>query len=106
MSALLYDAYNPTTRRSTTIEIDSETGLPVIVQTQDLKPIIEANKRQAADFDPHRRNPHDTTHVARIPMVIWQRLMRTGVAKDEQALNRWLDDPDNRVFRTDDARRL
>lgn len=102
----LYDAYNATTRRSTSIEIDSETGLPVIIQTQDLRPIIETNKRQANAFDRHAKRPDDITHVARIPMVVWQRLMRTGVAKDPKALNRWLDERDNRVFRTDDGRRL
>lgn len=104
MTTLLYDAWNPVTRRSTSIELDSETGLPVIVQTQDFKPILEANRRQANNFDPYLRT--DTRHVARIPMVVWQRLMRTGVAKDERALNAWLDDPDNRAFRTDDGRRL
>lgn len=104
MSTPLYETFNPVTRRSTTIEIDAETGLPVIVQTQDLKPILEANKRQANDFDPYLRT--DMQHVARIPTVVWQRLMRTGVARDEKALNTWLDDPDNRVFRTDDGRRL
>jgi hypothetical protein len=102
--ATLYDAWNPVTRRGTEIVTDSETGLPVIIQTQDLKPIIEANKRQANNFDPYLRT--DTRHVARIPIVIWQRLMRLGIAKDEKALNRWLDDPDNRVFRTDDGRRI
>jgi hypothetical protein len=102
----LYDAWNPVTRRSTEIVTDSETGLPVIIQVQDLKPIIEANKRQANAFDKHAKRPDDITHVARIPMVVWQRLMRLGIAKDPKALNAWLDERDNRVFRTDDARRL
>ena len=48
------------TRRGTTIEIDSETGLPLIVQTQDLKPIIEANKRQASSFDKHQARASPT----------------------------------------------
>jgi hypothetical protein len=48
----------------------------------------------------------DTVHVARIPMVIWQNLQRLGITKDEAALNRWLNDPDNCVFRTDDRSTL
>ena len=108
MTQYLYDNYNETTRRGTTIEIDSETGLPLIVQTQDLKPIIEANKRQANAFDKHqaRQQRDGITHVARIPMVIWQQLQKLGITKDQKALNAWLDERDNRVFRTDDSRRL
>jgi len=32
--------------------------------------------------------------------------MQTGIWYDEDAMNAWLDDPDNRFFRTDDGRRL
>jgi hypothetical protein len=108
MTEYLYDNWNPVTRRGTTIEIDSETGLPLIVQTQDLRPIIEANKRQASSFDKHqaRSQPDGITHVARIPMVIWQQLQKLGITKDQKALNAWLDERDNRVFRTDDGRRI
>ena len=76
MTEYLYDNWNPVTRRGTTIEIDSETGLPLIVQTQDLKPIIEANKRQANAFDKHqagaarRHHPcraHSHGHLAAAP---------------------------------------
>ena len=107
MTEYLYDNWNPVTRRGTTIEIDSETGLPLIVQTQDLKPIIEANKRQAMQLRqaPGQKQPDGITHVARIPMVIWQQLQKLGITKDQKALNAWLDERDNRVFRTDDARR-
>ena len=100
----LYESWNPVTERSTTIEFDTETGLPLITQVQNVAPIVESAKRIASSFDPHQRR--DMTHVARIPLVIWQRLVRTGVAKDPQALNAWLDSRECRLFRTDDARRL
>jgi hypothetical protein len=106
MTTRLYDAWNPVTRRGTEIVTDSETGLPVIIQTQDVKPIVESAKQLASAFDKHQPRPDGITHVARIPMVIWQQLVKLGITRDQKALNAWLDERDNRVFRTDDARRI
>jgi hypothetical protein len=103
---LLYDNYDEITRRSTSVEIDSETGLWVIVRTQDTKPIVESAKALAASFDPHTVRKRPFVHVARIPAVIAARLRRTGVLGDEAALNAWLQRPENRVFRTDDGRKI
>lgn len=48
-----------------------------------------------------RRTPYkDVTHVARVPLVILEELMRKGITKDKKAMKKWLNDPDNRVFRT------
>ena len=104
MSALLYENYDPVTQRATEIEIDADTGLPLIIQTQAVVPIMESAKRIASNFDPHVKR--DITHVARIPLVIWQRLVRTGVAKDEKAFNAWLDSRECKLFRCDDGRKL
>lgn len=100
---LLYDSYSPVTRRGTEIEHDHEAGL-VFTHTQDTKPIVEQCKRDASNFDPLVRR--DTVKVASIPLVIWRQLQRLGITKDEKALNAWLNDPDNSVFRTDDRSRL
>ena len=100
----LYEKYDEVTTRYTEIVTDDETGLPLITYTQDVKPILEDNKRRAANFT--GTNKQDITHVASIPNVVVQRLMQTGVWWDQQAMKRYLDDPDNRWLRTDDARRL
>jgi hypothetical protein len=99
MSAPLYQSYDPVTQRATEITEDADDGL-VFVHSQNTRPIVESAKRIASNFDPLVRR--DTVHVARIPMVIWQQLQRLGITKDEAALNKWLNDPDNSVFRTDD----
>lgn len=104
MSTPLYGNYDPVTQRSTRVVADAETGLPLITLSQNTRPIVESAKRVASSFA--GTQPHNITHVARIPMVVWQRLMKTGVAKDEKAMNRWLNERDNRVFRTDDGRKL
>jgi hypothetical protein len=100
----LYERYDPVTTRYTEIVTDSETGLPLITYTQNTRAIVEANKRAAASFT--GTNKHGFTRVASIPNVVVQRLMQTGIWYDEKAMNAWLNDRDNRVFRTDDARRL
>jgi hypothetical protein len=100
----LYERYDPVTTRYTEITTDSETGLPLITYTQDTKPIIEANKRAASNFTGTSKT--GWTKVASIPNVVVQRLMQTGIWYDEKAMNVWLNQRDNRVFRTDDARRL
>lgn len=104
VSAPLYSHYDPVTTRFTEVVEDSETGLPVFTKTQDTTPIVESAKALASNFS--GTPAHGITHVARIPNVVWQRLVMTGVARDERALNNWLNDPDNRVFRCDDGRRL
>jgi hypothetical protein len=106
MTAPLYQRYDEVTRRSTEVIRDDETGLPLIVHSQSVQPIVESAKRIASSFDKHRRNPDGWTHVARIPAVIWRQLQRLGITKDEKAFNAWLDLRECRAFRTDDARRL
>jgi hypothetical protein len=38
--------------------------------------------------------------VASIPMGVYMELDAKGIARDEKAFARWLDDPDQRAFRT------
>ena len=39
-------------------------------------------------------------HVAEIPLVIWEKAVQEGWSKDQNAWKKWLNDPDNKVFRT------
>jgi len=41
----------------------------------------------------------DNKIVARIPMVVYEKLMLDGTIADDERFKRWLNDPDNRVFR-------
>lgn len=101
---VIYESFDPVTQRATEIETDTE-GL-VITHSQATREIVESAKRIASGFDPHWHPKQDVVHVARIPLVIWQRLMRTGVARDPKALDAWLDSRECRLFRTDDGRKL
>jgi hypothetical protein len=99
----LYENYDEATQRATEITSDDDVGL-VFVHSQNTKPIIESAKAIASSFDPLVRR--DTTHVARIPINIYQHLQRLGITKDRKAFEAWLDHRDNCVFRTDDRRKL
>lgn len=71
-------------------------------RVQDVEPIIEANKAQ---FDPdNKRYKSDAmNHVARIPLIVFEEhYKKTGenLMTDQKALRRFLNDPDNRFFRT------
>lgn len=66
---------------------------------QDVTDIIEVNKTFMADVD-ERHRYGDMSRVASIPVSVFFELERTGISRDPVAFKRWLDDPDNRLFRT------
>lgn len=76
----------------------------LIEAVQDVEPIVENNKARFKEFSSGRDRWGDDfdnrTHVARIPMVVYQDLLTTGAYRDPVYMKRWLNDPDNAVFRT------
>ena len=42
----------------------------------------------------------DMRHVAEVPQVIWEKAVQEGWSKDQQAWKKWLNKPENKVFRT------
>lgn len=76
----------------------------VIYETvMDAEDILELNKAQYNSFDERSRfgdKIGPSTTVARIPLHIYFDLKRRGIADDEQALAKWLDDPANSGWRT------
>lgn len=48
-----------------------------------------------------RRRFNDfATHVARVPVAVWEHWVKQGITKDPERLRKALNDPDNRYFRT------
>lgn len=75
------------------------------IQTeQPVEALIEANRAAFNGFDSGRSPWGEAigarTRVASIPLNIYQDLKTRGVLADPAALKRWLNDPDNAVFRT------
>jgi len=72
----------------------------VVKRTQDVEPILDYTK---AIFDAdNTRWDKVMNHVARIPLVVVDEYKRRGIdlLKDDAALKRFLNDPDNKLFRT------
>ena len=66
---------------------------------QDVTDVVESAKR-ANNLIDERARWGNVAHVARIPNTIFFQLQKQGIVDDPKAFARWLNDPDNRVFRT------
>ena len=86
-------------RRSTFYEQPMDDGY-LIRSEQDVEPVMEANHEMRRHFT-SAKDPHGEwgSLVGRIPVIIWEDLMRRGIAQDEKALLKWLQDSDNRAWK-------
>ncbi len=78
---------------------DEETDKATIETRQDVSAIIEENKNEYAQID-ERARWGEWTRVASIPMSVYFQLKREGKLDDDAYMKRWLNDPDNKYFRT------
>jgi len=90
--------FDPVTRTRSVFHYDNQDETFVISTEQDVAEIVDDNKALANQHDGNWRG--DMHRVASIPLSVWQELQRKGIAKDKAALRRWLNDSDNRCFRT------
>lgn len=71
----------------------------VISREQDVTAIINDNKEQLKETDKHTKWG-DWNKVASIPMVVYYDLKAKGILDDPVAIKKWLNDPENKYFRT------
>lgn len=72
-----------------------------IVTEQIVDPICEENQENFKQFDERAPWKGDGFHrVAGIPANVVADLMRKGILLDPKAMKRWLNDPENRKYRT------
>ena len=76
---------------------DAEKDEAIIEKEQDISHIIESNKRE---FNAAPERWGEWTKVGSIPLSVYYELERQGITKDQEAMKKWLNDPDNRYFRT------
>jgi metal-dependent HD superfamily phosphatase/phosphodiesterase len=89
--------FDPNTGISHVFNYDEVTDEAMITAEQDVSAVIEANK-QAYNDAPDRHG--EWSRVAQIPMVVYMDLKKQGILDDQAAMKKWLNDPDNRFFRT------
>ena len=66
----------------------------------DATEVVEANKERFNSFDEKANWKGDMHHVASIPMALYYQMKAEGKLHDQAYMKRWLNDPDNRAFRT------
>jgi hypothetical protein len=91
------------TKTVETAQADGEGGL-IITTTQDCTDIVEKNKAEYAQTDEKTRYG-DWAKVASIPLAVFQELNQKGICRgfavvDQKAFKAWLNDPEQRYFRT------
>jgi hypothetical protein len=79
----------------------------VIVKSQNISAILEMNKREYAAQDERKTWGDDafSNKVASIPLAVFSDLEKLGITRgfaviDKKRFHAWLNDPDNRAFRT------
>ena len=82
---------------------DGEGGL-FLETKQNIKPFLEQNKNSYARID-ERARWGEFAHIASIPFTVIQQLNKEGILKgfhivEPKKLKAWLNNPDNRSFRT------
>jgi hypothetical protein len=89
---------DPAMGTTTYFHYDDDAGSMTLETLQETDDIVEGNKQDFNDAPAHWRG--DMHKVASIPMTLYMQLKREGIIDDPRAFKRWLNDRDNRFFRT------
>lgn len=101
MSKRLFDV-DPLTGITQYWHWDDERQQFTIETEQKVDDLLDANRRQYNDStDAYKGDMHK---VASIPMNIYMDLKQKGIIDDPAAFKQWLNDPENRYFRTKPGR--
>ncbi len=96
MSRLILDADAATQKKSVLHTLpDDEMVIQNVQKVDDILAITKEQYKESAGEQWGLRS-----QVARIPVVVWGDLLRDGIAQDKERLKAWLNDSDNRVWRT------
>jgi hypothetical protein len=92
--------------RQSAVHADGDGGI-IIETRQDVSGIIEQNKKEYNSFDERARWSDEMfgNKVASIPLTVIDDLNKLGIMRgfavlDEKRFKAWLNNSDNRVFRT------
>jgi hypothetical protein len=79
---------------------EHDDGSVTLQTTQIVDDVLEANKGSFNQVDERAGWKGDMHRVASIPMSLYYDLKAKGILDDQVALKKWLNDPNNRYFRT------
>ena len=93
--------------------ISNESGVQTAVHTEDGDGTFHVTKKQdvqpTLDYTKYLREQpvdrkNEVRHIAEIPPVVAAKLIRDGIMGDSKAILKWLDKPENKVFKTVEGR--
>lgn len=90
---------NPELGITRTFHYDAATDEAMIQTQQDVTGVIEENKSEFNQVD-ERATWGELSKVASIPLSLYYQLKSEGKLDDQAFMKRWLNDPENRHFRT------
>ena len=90
---------NPETGITQWYVSDPLAGTFKFVTEQDVTPHLEASKAQYANTD-ERARWGEWQKVATIPLSVLTELKKRGITESQPKMKKWLNDPENRYFRT------
>ena len=90
---------NPDLGITRTWHYNDETDEATIQTQQDVTAIVEENKNEFNQVD-ERAKWGEFSRVASIPLSLYYELKKEGKLEDQAYMKRWLNDPENRHFRT------
>jgi len=87
--------------RTLFVPLDDDGSFQLVTQ-QDHEPFYQdaLDERNAHDSKAVQKWKGDMHKVASIPLPVLNDLMRKGIATDPEEFKKWLNHPDNAVFRT------
>jgi hypothetical protein len=99
MTTKLFD-FDPITGVRKMWHYDAEKDEATIETIIDATQIVADNKERFNSFDEKATWKGDMHHIASIPMALFYQMKAEGKLDDQAYMKRWLNDPDNRAFRT------
>ena len=94
---------DPVARTKEVHHYDPDTGAQAVELIGDVEPIIEESKGRYAMVDERARWRDGYNHVASVPLVVIDKIRRergVNLLTDKKAMREFLNDSDNRAFRT------
>ena len=99
MTTKLFD-FDPISGTKKLWHYDAEKDQATIQTVIDATEVVAGNKERFNSFDEKAGWKGDMHHVASIPMALFYQMKAEGKLDDQAYMKRWLNDPDNRAFRT------
>lgn len=101
--ARLFD-HDPLVGSKEFFHYDESSDQAIIETVADVAPVVEDAEASRQKDPGNWRGDHFGHRVASIPLVIWNELIRQGIASDDKLLLKWINDPAFRKLRTKGGR--